>query len=132
MIHLKIKTNKRCELVDITERVSQAVKSSGVTDGIALIYSPHTTAGITINENADPSVIYDISMKLSKLVSHDDIDYRHSEGNSDSHIKSSIIGASEVVIIEGGRPVLGRWQGIFFAEFDGPRSRDVFIKIIPG
>lgn len=132
MIRINLQSRERCELIDITDRVVQAVRSSGVTNGMAVIYSPHTTAGITINENADPSVIDDIDMKLSKLVNHNDRDYRHGEGNSDSHIKSSLIGASETVIIEEGRPVLGTWQGIFFAEFDGPRSRNVLIKIISG
>lgn len=132
MILFEIRTTKRCELIDITDRVTEAIRESGVESGIALIYSPHTTAGITINENADPSVVEDIAMKLSKIITPKDPDYRHTEGNSDSHIKSSVVGASESVIIQNGKPLLGTWQGIFFAEFDGPRPRKVFIKIIPG
>jgi secondary thiamine-phosphate synthase enzyme len=118
--------------VDITDEVAGAVKKSGVTDGVLFIYCPHTTAGITINENADPSVTRDIIMKTGKLIDPNDPDYRHMEGNSDGHIKSSLVGASEMVIIEKGELVLGTWQGVFFAEFDGPRSRNVLLKIIQG
>jgi secondary thiamine-phosphate synthase enzyme len=118
--------------VDITDEVTEAVRESGVSDGILFVYCPHTTAGITINENADPSVPHDITMKTGKLIDRRDPDYRHGEGNSDGHIKSSLVGASEMVIIENGELVLGTWQGVFFAEFDGPRSRNVFLKIIPG
>ncbi len=132
MIRLSVRTQKRSELLDITGKVADAVRESGVTDGILLIYCPHTTAGITINENADPSVCSDITMKTGKLVDRSDPGYRHAEGNSDGHIKSSLFGASETVIIENGEPVLGTWQGIFFAEFDGPRSRNILLKIIPG
>ncbi len=132
MICLNVKTRKRCEFTDITHDVSNAVVESGVTDGIIIVFCPHTTAGITINENADPSVPGDIRAKTSKIINQNDPDYRHGEGNSDSHIKSSLFGASETVIIENGRLVLGTWQGIFFAEFDGPRSRNVLLKIISG
>jgi secondary thiamine-phosphate synthase enzyme len=131
MTILKIKTRQRCEFVDITLDVAKAVQASGISDGIILIYSPHTTAGITINENADPSVLSDINLKTSRLIEHNDPDFLHGEGNSDSHIKSSIFGASEAVIIEKRKLVLGSWQGIFFAEFDGPRNREVYLKIIP-
>ena len=132
MITLKIKTQYRCQFLDITGDVVKAVLGSGISDGILLIFCPHTTAGITINENADPSVLNDINLKTSKFIDHNDPDYRHGEGNSDSHIKSSFFGASETVIIERGKLALGTWQGIFFAEFDGPRNREVFLKIIPG
>ena len=132
MICLNIQTRKRCEFVDIKRDITSAVLESGVTDGIIMIFCPHTTAGITINENADPSVPSDIIVKTSKIINQNDSDYRHGEGNSDSHIKSSLFGASEMVIIEKGKLVLGTWQGIFFAEFDGPRSRNVFLKIIRG
>ena len=118
--------------MDITDDVAKAVRKIRISDGILLIYCPHTTAGITINENADPSVLTDINLKTSKFIDHNDPDYRHGEGNSDSHIKSSFFGASETVIIERGKLVLGTWQGIFFAEFDGPRNREIFLKIIPG
>ncbi|MEE9165217.1 MAG: secondary thiamine-phosphate synthase enzyme YjbQ [Nitrospinota bacterium] len=132
MTTLKIRTQYRCEFVDITQAITKAVRGSGISDGILAIYCPHTTAGITINENADPSVLNDINLKTSKFIDHNDPDYRHGEGNSDSHIKSSFFGASETVIIERGKLVLGTWQGIFFAEFDGPRNREIFLKIIPG
>ena len=132
MTRLSVKTGKRCEFVDITRRVEEAVIAAGVTDGIVVVYCPHTTAGITINENADPSVVNDITRKTSALIEHDDPGYRHGEGNSDAHIKSSLVGASETVIIEGGRLLLGTWQAIYFAEFDGPRTRSVHVKIIPG
>lgn len=132
MTTLKIRTQKRNEFIDITRDVAKAVRESGVSEGIVTVYCPHTTAGITINENADPSVLSDITQKISELIEKDHPAFRHAEGNSDSHIKSSLFGASETVIIEKGKLALGTWQGIFFAEFDGPRSREVFIKIIPG
>lgn len=132
MVVFEIRTTRRCQLVDITEEVVEVIEESGVEEGIAVIFSPHTTGGIVINEKADPSVVEDISTKLSKIIDPQDPDYRHSEGNSDSHIKSSVVGASESVIIQNRRPLLGTWQGIFFAEFDGPRPRKIFVKIIPG
>ena len=126
-----IRTRKRNELIDITHYVEEAIVNSGVSEGIAVIYVPHTTAGVTINENADPSVKNDISNYLSELIPHS-WRYSHLEGNSDSHIKSSIISPSISLIISNGRPLLGTWQGIFFCEFDGPRTRKFFIKIIKG
>jgi len=132
MLRFILKTTRRCELVDITGEVEARVSSSGVKSGMVVVYCPHTTAGITLNENADPSVKTDISMKMEKLVEHGDRDYRHSEGNSDSHVKSSLFGASETIIIHEGRLVLGTWQGVCFVEFDGPRTREVYLKIIKG
>jgi len=132
MVRFNLKTTRRCELVDITAEVAALVSESGVKSGVVVVYCPHTTAGITINENADPSVKTDICMKLDKLIERDDPGYRHAEGNSDGHVKSSLFGASETVIIEGGRLALGTWQGICFAEFDGPRAREVFLKIMAG
>ncbi|NPA63096.1 MAG: YjbQ family protein [Methanococci archaeon] len=125
----KIITKNREEFVDITDVVISAILKSGVKSGIAVIYTPHTTAGITINENADPSVKYDIIKFLSSKIPKN-WDFTHLEGNSDAHIKSSLIGCSETVIIEDGKPLLGTWQGIFFTEFDGPRNRTVYIKIL--
>ncbi|WP_048196660.1 secondary thiamine-phosphate synthase enzyme YjbQ [Methanocaldococcus vulcanius] len=125
----KIITKNREEFVDITEVVISAISKSGVKSGIAVIYTPHTTAGITINENADPSVKYDMIKFLSSKIPRN-WDFTHLEGNSDAHIKSSLIGCSETVIIEDGKPLLGTWQGIFFAEFDGPRNRTIYIKIL--
>ena len=126
-----VKTGKREELVDITGLVKEAVSESGVDNGIALVFVPHTTAAVTINENADPSVKRDIIHKLNKEIPQDE-GYHHSEGNSDAHIKSSLFGPSLQVIVSGGKPLLGTWQGILLCEFDGPRSRKVRIKVISG
>jgi secondary thiamine-phosphate synthase enzyme len=123
-----VKTRARSEMVDITSSVQQEVSKAGVTDGICVVYVPHTTAGITINEGADPAVCRDIIGKLTDLVPPD-AGYRHMEGNADSHIKASLMGSSISVIVENGRLVLGTWQKIFFCEFDGPRSRKVYIKV---
>jgi len=127
-----LRTAKRNELVCITDEVTALVRDSGVREGLALVFCPHTTAGITINENADPDVASDMVMKLSKLIEHRDAGYRHGEGNSDSHVKSTLTGASETIIISEGRLRLGTWQGIYFAEFDGPRRRRVYVKILEG
>ncbi len=124
---IEVKTQAREELVDITARVREELVSSSVKDGICYIYVPHTTAAVTINENADPSVKEDILMALRKIVP-DSLPYRHSEGNSPAHVKACLIGSSIKVIIDEGQLALGTWQGIFFCEFDGPRSRNVFIK----
>jgi len=117
-------------MIDITDAVQKAVSDSGVKEGVCIIYAPHTTAGITINENADPSVKKDILAELNKLIPFDD-NYSHLEGNAAAHIKSSIVGCSQSVIVSNGRLVLGTWQGIFFCEFDGPRSRRVFVQVCP-
>jgi secondary thiamine-phosphate synthase enzyme len=127
---VQVKSSSRVQFMDITHRIKETISKSGVRDGLALIFVPHTTAGITINEAADPSVADDIKEKLAKLAPHYDA-YRHSEGNSDAHIKASLVGSSVTVIISGGAPVLGTWQGIFFCEFDGPRTRKIFVQIIP-
>ncbi len=127
--NFSISTKKRNDFIDITQNVSKIIKESKINNGMALVYTPHTTAAITINENADPSVQYDINNFLEKLIPYRG-DYTHFEGNSDSHIKSSIIGCSELVIIDNNKLVLGTWQGIYFCEFDGPRNRIVYVKII--
>jgi secondary thiamine-phosphate synthase enzyme len=124
-----VSTNKRNELVDITGKVEKAVAEAGISDGNVIVYCPHTTAAITINENADPDVVHDILLTLSALVPQDRSGYRHSEGNSDAHVKSSIIGCSETVLINNGQMQLGTWQGIYFCEFDGPRKRTVSVQI---
>ena len=116
-------------MVDITVAVARLVRESGVAEGICQVYSPHTTAGITINENADPDVAHDMERALDRLVPQDTA-YRHAEGNSDSHIKSTLVGVSQSVIVENGELLLGRWQGIYFCEFDGPRQREVHVKVI--
>ncbi len=127
---MQVKTNGRVQFIDITDRIKETISKSGVKDGLAVIFVPHTTAGITINEAADPSVAEDIKEKLAKLAPHSDT-YRHAEGNSDAHIKASLVGSSVTVIISSGAPVLGTWQGIFFCEFDGSRTRKIFIQIMP-
>ncbi len=124
-----ISTKKRCEFVDITSQVASLVAKSGIADGDATVYCPHTTAAITINENADPSVVHDILLTLEELVPHLRPGYRHSEGNSDSHCKSSLIGCSQQIIVKNGQVMLGTWQGIFFCEFDGPRSRSFVVQV---
>ncbi|MFC1479715.1 secondary thiamine-phosphate synthase enzyme YjbQ [Planctomycetota bacterium] len=126
---ITISTPSREVLVDITSEVKHAVKKSGIQDGICIVFIPHTTAGITINENADPSVKTDIIEFLKKLIPRS-ADFSHIEGNSDSHIKSSLVGDSETILVENGSPVLGTWQGVCLAEFDGPRKRKVHIKVI--
>ncbi len=128
-ITLDIRTGSHTEFINITSRVQQAVTDSGVTDGVCVIFVPHTTAAVTINENADPDVVRDMKTELEKIVPWED-EYRHYEGNSAAHLKASMIGFSEHVIIEDGRLVLGTWQGIYFCEFDGPRNRKLKIKII--
>jgi len=128
---LNINTKKRNELVDITNKIESVVKEAKVKEGICIVYCPHTTAAITINEGADPDVKEDILEQLSKMVPEEG-SYKHSEGNSDAHIKSSLVGASETIIIKEGKLMLGRWQSIYFAEFDGPRKREVIVKIISG
>ena len=122
-------STQREDFYNITAQVREAVTKSGVTDGIVVIYCPHTTAGITINENADPDVVRDLLLGLNKAFP-DRAEFRHAEGNSAAHLKASAIGSSVTVIIEGGKLVLGTWQGIYFCEFDPPRSRKFYVKII--
>jgi secondary thiamine-phosphate synthase enzyme len=124
-----ISTNRRCQTLDITGRVQSAVRDSKIRNGNVIVYCPHTTAAVTINENADPSVMHDILLTLDELVPEHRSGYRHSEGNSDAHVKSSLVGCSEQVLISDGSLSLGTWQGIFFCEFDGPRSRHFFVQI---
>ena len=124
-----IRSKHRNEMIDITSQVGSAVSQAGITQGDVIIYCPHTTAAITINENADPSVSHDILLTLEELIPHHRPGYRHSEGNADSHCKSSLIGCSEQILIKDGTLALGIWQGIFLCEFDGPRSRIVAVQI---
>ncbi len=129
MTTITIDTHQAVELIDMTNQVRAAIRGSGISDGLAVVYTLHTTAAVTINENADPDVASDLVMALNKLVPFVD-HYRHAEGNSAAHLKSSLVGASETLIVQGGVPVLGTWQGIYFCEFDGPRRRQVHIKVI--
>ncbi len=125
---INVPTSQQVQFLDITSRVQEMVDETGIKDGLVMVYVPHTTAGITINENADPSVRHDIIMQLDKIVPQRG-NYTHAEGNSPAHIKASIMGSSVMVIVVEGRLNLGTWQGIFFCEFDGPRSRKVQIKV---
>lgn len=126
---LHLRTQERCELVNITGEVLEAVQQSGVQSGLCLIHAPHTTAGITIQEGYDPDVTRDILAHLEKTIPEHG-DYKHAEGNSDSHLKSLLTGAGQVLPVEFGKLQLGRWQAVFFCEFDGPRERTVWIQII--
>ncbi|HHU91928.1 MAG TPA: YjbQ family protein [Halanaerobiaceae bacterium] len=128
---INIHTNNRTEFIDITKEIRQMVKESGISDGIITIFIPHSTAAVTINENADPDVVRDIIMEINKVIPFLD-SYKHFEGNSAAHIKSSLFGVSESVIVADGELLLGTWQGIYFCEFDGPRNRKVFVKISAG
>ncbi len=130
MVHkIAVRTHQQTEFIDITEQVQAVVTQSGVRNGIAYIWVPHTTAGITINEHADPDVARDILKELNKVIPFAD-NYAHLEGNSAAHIKSTLVGCQTNVFVEDGRLVLGTWQGIFFCEFDGPRHRSVWIKVL--
>lgn len=129
MIEISLKTSTRSEMVDITGQAQEELNKAGFREGTIVIYVPHTTAGVTINENADPSVCSDIQATLSRLIPYG-AGYSHLEGNADSHIKASLMGSSVTVIVEGGRLKLGTWQGIFFCEFDGPRSRRVWLSFL--
>ena len=129
MISLDLRSRQPVEMIDVTARVRDAIRQSGIRSGLALVFTPHTTAAVTINENADPDVVADLCMEINKIVPFDD-HYRHTEGNSAAHLKSSLFGASETLIVENGAPLLGTWQGIYFCEFDGPRSRRLHIQVI--
>lgn len=126
---LRIPSSRRCELVEITTRVQELVARAGIREGMVALQSLHTTAGLTVNENADPDVEHDLLAKLERLVPEHEGFYRHAEGNSDSHLKTSFFGPSLVVLVSGGQLVLGRWQGIWLAEFDGPRERRVAVQL---
>jgi len=128
---VRVRTTRRAEMLDVTDRVQAVVARSGVGEGIAVLQSLHTTAGLTINENADPDVQHDLLAKLERLVPHREDFYRHAEGNSDSHLKTSFFGPSLTVVVSGGRLVLGRWQGVYFCEFDGPREREIAVQLVP-
>ena len=127
-VKLTVETAERTQMINITRRIGRAVTDSGVRSGLCTVSVPHTTAGVTINENADPDVVRDITAELDKIVPWDD-GYRHSEGNSAAHLKASMIGFSEQIVVEDGRLLLGIWQGLYFCEFDGPRTRNVYLKI---
>lgn len=130
LVTMELTTNRQDEWQDITEQIQRTVRESNVTDGIVVVYCPHTTAGITINENADPDVVADVQMRLHEVFPWDHPRYLHMEGNTAAHLKAITTGNSQQVIIHNGELLLGTWQGIFFCEFDGPRKRTVHIKIL--
>lgn len=125
---LRLKTNRRTQLVDVTQEIEQVVAESGTREGVCYVYIPHTTAAVMINEHADPDVASDLEGVFDRLVPHKG-PYRHAEGNTDSHAKAVMVGASQVIFIERGKLALGTWQGVFFCEFDGPRERKVWVKV---
>jgi secondary thiamine-phosphate synthase enzyme len=130
MKEINIQTNSRAEMIDITGLVQTVISEKNLKSGICVVFTPHTTAAVTINENADPDVPHDIIHALEKTLPGN-FQYKHAEGNSPAHLKSSLVGASELIIIENGRLVLGTWQAIFFCEFDGPRKRKIIVKFLP-
>ncbi len=126
-----LRTTARCEFVNIDAQVQQAVAASGVRDGVCVVFVPHTTAAVTINENADPDVRRDIIAELDKVIPLAD-NYQHMEGNAAAHIKATLVGSSATVLVQDGRLALGTWQSLFFCEFDGPRTRQVWVRVVPG
>ena len=131
LFQFNIETHNKQEFINIDSYIEEALEKSQVQEGILIVYCPHTTAGITINENADPDVTRDLGLGLNKTFPNDS-EFVHFEGNSDGHMKSSVVGASETLIIQDGAPIFGTWQSVYFTEFDGPRSRKFFVKIIEG
>ncbi|MBN1836071.1 MAG: YjbQ family protein [Spirochaetales bacterium] len=129
--HIRVRTGERCELRDITAEVGRAVEAAGVREGACTVFVPHTTAAVTVNENADPSVVRDMLKELEKIVPFQD-GYEHAEGNSAAHLKASLVGPAVQLIVSGGRPLLGTWQGVYLCEFDGPRSRTVWVQVVGG
>jgi secondary thiamine-phosphate synthase enzyme len=127
---LRLKTGRRTQLVDVTDGVQRAVASAGVVSGVCYVYVPHTTAGVVINEHFDPDVATDLEGVFERLVPRSG-PYRHAEGNSDSHAKAVLTGASQMIFVEKGKLMLGQWQGVFFCEFDGPRERNIWVKVVP-
>jgi secondary thiamine-phosphate synthase enzyme len=128
---ITVRTHRQAEFHDITGQVQQIVAEQGVADGVVYVYCPHTTCGLTIQENADPGVQHDMLLLLSRIAPREDAAYRHIEDNSASHLQASAMGFSQMLLVEGGRLVLGRWQALYLTEFDGPRQRTVIVKIVP-
>jgi len=128
-MQLTVISSDKTQLIDITSQIQDKIKTQGVENGLCVIFVPHTTAGITINENADPAVASDMLNVLNTVIPRD-LDYKHAQGNSPAHVKATVVGASEAIIIENGKLDLGTWQGIYFCEFDGPRTRRVLVKLL--
>ncbi len=133
-VRLEVETGARAQMVEVTDRVRAAVAASGVRSGVAFVYCPHTTAGVTVQENADPDVRHDLLLALENAVplEAEGERYRHGEGNSDAHVKASLVGSSASLLVEDGAPLLGTWQGVYLCEFDGPRRRTLLVKVVPG
>lgn len=129
MKQYRVRTTKRKQFVEITAQVREAVSASGVREGLCVVYCPHTTAGVTINEHADPDVVRDVAVTLEKIAPRTG-DYAHAEGNSDAHIQCCLVGPSQTLIVHAGQLVLGTWQGVFFCEFDGPRDRTFYVQVV--
>ncbi|HCR18487.1 MAG TPA: hypothetical protein DIU35_13485 [Candidatus Latescibacteria bacterium] len=129
---LDVRTEQQTEFLPITDRVQRAVSETGISNGVCHLYVPHTTAAVTINENADPMVIHDVLQVVNKIIPFEDSNYRHMEGNSAAHVKACFFGNSETVFVQDRQLVLGTWQGIFFCEFDGPRNRQLYVKTLEG
>jgi secondary thiamine-phosphate synthase enzyme len=129
-IHRTVPTQNRSQMIDVTSIVRDLAQQHQIKQGMAIVFVPHTTAAVTINENADPDVQHDLLKKLQTLIPQSETYYQHGEGNSDSHVKTSLVGNSVLVLIENGRLVLGQWQGIYFCEFDGPRQRNMIVKLV--
>jgi secondary thiamine-phosphate synthase enzyme len=130
MTTIEVQTSRRTEFVEVTDEVCRAVRGAGLTDGAVLVFCPHTTAAVTIQENADPDVVHDLLLWLNRHIPQDVPGFRHGEGNSDAHLKSTLVGPSVLVPVAGGELVLGRWQGVYFCEFDGPRRREIRVQPI--
>ena len=131
MITLDVSSKNTTEMIDVTRQVQERITQETIQNGLAMLFVPHTTAGITINEGADPAVMSDILLVLNKIIPWKEA-YKHVEGNSPAHVKTSLVGSSEVIAVENGRLVLGTWQSVYFCEFDGPRNRKIYIKVIQG
>lgn len=130
MTTIEVRTSRRTEFVEVTDEVRRAVRGAGLTDGAVLVFCPHTTAAVTVQENADPDVVHDLLLWLNRHIPQDVPGFRHGEGNSDAHLKSALVGPSVLVPVAGGELVLGRWQGVYFCEFDGPRRREIRVQPI--
>ena len=130
MTKFEVKTTARNQFVEVTDRVRDAIAQSGIKSGLCVVYCPHTTAAVTVNENADPDVVHDMLLYLNNAIPQHQGGFRHAEGNSDSHIKASLIGPCVTLLVDAGDVVLGRWQGVYFCEFDGPRTRTVMVQVV--
>jgi secondary thiamine-phosphate synthase enzyme len=129
-VRLSLPTAVRNEIVDVTNRVQRLVQEHGLREGLVVLYVPHTTAAVTVNENYDPDVKHDVLAKLSEMIPKSEKYYHHDEGNSDSHLKTALVGNSAMLIVENGKLLLGQWQGVYFCEFDGPRNRELIVKLV--